>query len=652
MGRNGTVILYGMRKGVSQPSRKTTAMHWLNAISVVLCVVIAVMLEVRVKSLLFDVLLLSGSAIIIGVRCALFVRHAQMRSVIALVLLVAVIASAWISGIGVVHDVDVFYTKPTVFVVLLTGWTVGWLIASVGVHAFVGDEYRAEHRLQWNLRFHWPVGVVAAITVLFATLHLGGLSFQNDEYYHIEAAKGFTETGKPVLWDFAGNQPKISPETGQPIVYDRAFLYTAQVIASVNVFGWSEFSARIPAAGWYVLLAVFVYGVAYTATHRRDLAVLSSIGLVAMDHIMLYGRIVRMYSMTMVLALAMIVLFYLLYREWMQPALSAKRVTWYALALTATTVLASHIHLIALMLLPAFVVFLFSELLYASILKKAAYHPAAIRRLRLLLLCGGIGLAVALIGLALAQRAITEYFIGFRTGANTAYLFYPFQDMSIPVLGLALYVSSFIVAYRSRLMRYASILSLTVLYTFVYIVTRYSAPRYVSFILPLIVCMVLYVQYTVVRGIVSRWMPKSYAQWVAISMCFVSVVPIALPITSDALVMLQTPRYERTHTNVYGHNIPAAYTFIRSHIASNESLLTIDFRSYYWQDSDQEVIELPKKREMTLEVFLDLLEQHPRAWLVVPKGKMHHIKIAVQEYIGEHATEYTLPGTNVFIYHF
>jgi hypothetical protein len=279
------------------------------------------------------------------------------------------------------------------------------------------------------------------------------------------------------------------------------------------------------------------------------------------------------------------------------------------------------------------------------------YTPAAVKRLRYSVIAGGTGLVVAGIGLLLAKRAITEYFVGLRQEANLPYLFYPFQDWSIPVVATACFIAAVFSTRHNRLMRYISTLVVLVVYVFVYAVTRYPAPRYISFILPLVVFVTTAWTYSAVHAVASEWVKERAERIGALIGCVLLLVPIALPITSSAFAILQTPRYEHTHENLYGHNILAAYTFVRSRIASDEALLTIDFRSYYWRDSAQMVVELPKEEKMKLTEFEEMLAAHPRAWVVMPKGKMHHLKPAVQEYLHTHGEEFTQEGTNIFIFH-
>lgn len=631
--------------------RKDIAIQYIVPSIALIAIVLG--LVIRPKFLLNDVFVYAGLSIIVGMRSAAWVRNIFVQKSIAILAMIAILVAAWVRGFGVVHDPDVFFTRPTVYTILIIGLSIGWALVASGLHTRL--RYNAPE-VHWTLevgkRRHWPVFIAICFALFFAFYHLTGLNFQNDEYYHIEAAQGYLRSGEPFLWNFASDSAKISPITGEPILYDRAIAYTAQVIATAKIFGLSEFSARLPAVVWYVLLSACVYGAAYLFSRRRSLALITALTLISFDHVMLYGRIVRMYSMTMVLALSMIGLFYLLYVEWVRPRVSGVKITCYIILLGACTALAASVHLITIMLVPAFCAFLCVETLLSMRAGQTLYHPQAVRRLRILVLIIGVGLLVALVGLYVSHQAITEYFIGIRKDANLPYFFFPVQDASIPVLALVLFVASFVYARGSRSLRYMTVINLFVVYAFVYIVTRYAAPRYMLFILPLVLMQIMLVLYELSNALIPHNCRSLLRTLCASVVCVVAIMPLSSFIPLDRFAIAQTPRFDRTHANGYGHDIRESYAFARENMKKDDVLITIDFRSFYFQESDQQVIELPKNKELSLEEFQTLLAEHPHAWVIIPQAKLRHLTDAVREYLVTTGTDRSVVGTRVFIYSF
>jgi len=604
--------------------------------------------------LLRDPILLAAVSIFIGMRASRCVKNTRWQRGIGLFVFCILIAAAWFTGYGVMHSADQFFIPSTIPSIAVMGLCIGWMLAATK-QLFTNDDLSViqqkwsnrNDRRQW--RAHWPLVVLIGAALFFALFHISDINFQNDEYYHVEAAQGFLKTGKPVLWDFAKDAPKISSETGKTVLYDRAFLYTLQVAASVKIFGWSEWAARLPSVVWYVALVVCFYILSFFITQKRSLALIGAFAVISFDHVMLYGRIVRMYSMTMVLALGMIVLFYVAYSEWTKPIYSRKRLAILFVSLSVVSLVAVSVHLITIIIPLAFAVFLIVETGLSIFYNDTFYHSAVAKRIRYITGFGIVAFCISFLVLTIMRQPIAEYFVGLRHSANSNYFFLPFQDFPIPVAGLVLWVASCIAMWRKRMTRYTTVIVLCIMYVFVYGVTRYAAPRYVSFLLPVIVFQIAWFLWMLLSDLCKNSFPPRVAQGIVASVCIL----IAVPVVSGAYQwngIVQMPRYERIHANGYGHDFSRSYEFIRQRIVKDAVVMTIDFRSYYWQNDNQLVIELPKGRELTLEQWKQLLRDNPQAWIVLPKKKWHHLKKGVQNYLLSTGESHSIEGSNMFIF--
>lgn len=86
---------------------------------------------------------------------------------------------------------------------------------------------------------------VALSGVTIRALNLGGPDINEDEAWHIFAARGLQETG--------------SPELPSGYVYSRGLIYTKLVLWSTSLFGDGEAAARIPSVFFGLLEIILVY---------------------------------------------------------------------------------------------------------------------------------------------------------------------------------------------------------------------------------------------------------------------------------------------------------------------------------------------------------------------------------------------------------
>ena len=139
------------------------------------------------------------------------------------------------------------------------------------------------------------------VFVLYA-YHLTIDELHGDEAYHYLAAKGFLKTGHFVQWDYVNNIPYTA--------YTRAWPYTLCIAIAFFIFGESLLTARILS----VLFGVLFWIILFKCFQKfiRDERIAFFISLIVSGNPVLIEifRTIRMYAMSMPLALLLIVCVY------------------------------------------------------------------------------------------------------------------------------------------------------------------------------------------------------------------------------------------------------------------------------------------------------------------------------------------------------
>lgn len=494
--------------------------------------------------------------------------------------------------------------------------------------------------------------LVISSVLVFSNLH--GRTFQNDEYFHVEVAKGLIETGEPVLWDFVHNAPQ-QDENGKPEYYDRALVYSAQTALVAKLFGFSETVLRLPSALWYLLSVLGVYLV--TWFWRKDVvfSLLTSLIFVFYDQLIYHGRIVRMYDMLVFWSSLAMVLWFVSYRVSLQKELNIRKVIMAILGAIGATAIAVLTHRVFLIFGVAFGMYLFAQLIAQLVSKQQL-------RFRRTAAWVVVGLACALTGLLLSS-VYAPYILGefgLRANPNVQYERTIFADFALPGLAVAAYISALWFGVRCDTeKRFMGLVSLCTIILFVLVVKRYTALRYILFIVPMVIIFVSDHAYTVLRS-VTQWSNKC-GSFLGVSAVFVLLfVPLSWPGVS-ANMLLNEARADRDHAHGYGHQFDKAYTFIQGKKNPQDPVFVQSMRSYYWgEDFDTPFFDMGREREVTLADFDEALEEYAQqgegVWFVWAAGKAHHVRPAIRDFLKKeaqllHESEPELQGTNMHVYY-
>lgn len=149
---------------------------------------------------------------------------------------------------------------------------------------------------------YWGIFGLIIAGIYLQTEGIGKDSFFIDELYHVYAAKSLNENRT------------LSLPSGN--TYERASIYTALVSISFNIFGVSEFSARLPGVVSGLLYLCFYYFIVSNLFNRK-IAILSTLMLVFSYMQIYYTKNCRMYSLLQLSYAGMVYCFYKIISHWM-----------------------------------------------------------------------------------------------------------------------------------------------------------------------------------------------------------------------------------------------------------------------------------------------------------------------------------------------
>lgn len=476
-----------------------------------------------------------------------------------------------------------------------------------------------------NLGFWASVAVLTAAGFWLRLADLGANNFQNDEFFHLEAAVGYVQTGQYALWDFGTEQ------VGLP--YTRAWIYTWQVAQSFQWFGVSEFAARLPSVVWGVLLLPLIGWLGWRVTQSR-LAALFAVTLAVFDQSLIWSsRTCRMYSMFIFLAcLTLTLVVESIFRKpkwWIfHPAWTFGVLLTFGLSyMTHESALALGAGVIGV------VVWLTAD---AQVRKLADRRQWA-------WVCGGVLLVLAAVILinSFVAPILPNQFFTIRNNPNWEYGLYVFNQMRLPWLGWPLLGVAVWAAIRFKKTGLAVLLGtvLPIIFFFVFIGNRYAEKKYILFILPFVLIAVgygieraIWVGIPTLLGKLPRWLMISLVTVVFMTVAFVPSWPGLAP-----NAWFQRARADDRASHAQLHDFAAGYALIESQITPKRHVILIQgSQSYYWTRSDLDLVSLKSNKEFTQAELELVYAQNAHGFVVWPKYKAYHLKQSVRSFVTHH----------------
>ncbi len=205
---------------------------------------------------------------------------------------------------------------------------------------------------------------------------VGEFDLVNDEYQVFSTAYGYLQSGKFLLFDFCSGD--FSGER-----YTRAFPHTWLVAQSFNIFGVSEWAARIVSVLFGALFIVACYFVSCYFTKSRLTAVFVSLACVLHPSLGVIFRLTRMYAILLPIFLVTYVTIHHTLGYLGEPNHNRRRLLLLVLSSMVLAIFSMLIHINSGIIFPFLLLFV---LYLAAVERKAGYIILSIT------FSGGIGI--------------------------------------------------------------------------------------------------------------------------------------------------------------------------------------------------------------------------------------------------------------------
>lgn len=482
---------------------------------------------------------------------------------------------------------------------------------------------------KWMYKEGWIYSVGLVLIIILAGLlyfnGLGNFDFREDEFQVLNAATNYHFAGTFYRWSWIENKSgELSScnSLKDSCKYDRAWPHTWLISKSFDVFGISEWSARLISVLFGILFIILSYGFVKFFTESKPVALMSSFAFVLYPSYISIFRYTRMYALLIPLFL---ILTFLIYRGLTNegttkaPNFIKKNFDFdyrYLISAFILTILLYIIHINSLIIFPG--VFLF--VIYLAITRKE-------RKYILSSILGSVILIIlSVIGLLTDSFSQIINFISFFGRNNIIYLDYLTKFPFISSIGIVLLISVIVSIFfiekrklREKLV-YLSILIVFSLGFFIYIADRYSSFVYISHITPLAIILILY-SYIFFK--------ETYGNKKLISTIF-----IAIFLLSTGFTFFNS--YDSLYINQKTGDISEAYKVIIDNYNPEKEVIFAQYlRAYYLKDieADANIINMLKNKEYKYSQFKSDLKKYNSGWIIWETKKGYHINSKIIKYV-------------------
>ena len=460
--------------------------------------------------------------------------------------------------------------------------------------------------------------LLSVLMGLLCFFDLGYFDILPDETLHIEAAKGFNETGSFKRWDFLLNK------TGEP--YDRAWSYTFLISIVYKFFGVSVENARLVSALFGILFVPLIFRISMYFTKSYTASLLTTLAVLFCPYFLVYFRRIRMYSMLLpVFAL----FYYFAIRVLNEPSGRNKlfgsvllgKLLDFKMPLLGVTLfflfLSFNVHQLSLLSLVA----LFIYFIYLVILQKS---------LRLMTI---FGLGVIILILIMIKPEVSgglENKFSFFKENNQIYLTFLLKPLFSINFTLAVFTSGFLFIFKNENKQMLAALYAMVLSTiclFVYCIQYDIHFRYISYTMPFF--------YILMFSLLSIYNEKAAPKYFS----------FVLPLACLTVIVLN---FVNSKESIYYKNPEAQFTekvyrtMKRQFDPKTQQILALFPEEFYLDEMapNTPLIAMPKDKELGLGQLNFLLSKKQSTWVTWPTHKSRHMRQEVIEKINNTCQKY------------
>lgn len=493
-----------------------------------------------------------------------------------------------------------------------------------------------------RLKQHWMLLIILIVATVLRFWNIGGNSFVADEFLDINSSYGYSRTGEWQAWDFNYGEPNAD-NINKPRD-ERAWVYKIQVASLFRFLPPTEGVARSVSAAWGVIGVLIVYGVAYSLTKRKGIALLSAFLAAVSVSSLEMDRRLRMYAMFAPIFLAfswsVFQFFEREYRgKWKPMQWISKRFSvhvYFLFPIIALGALSLHLHLLTVTIVPIIFAYALTELL---IMLWKQSEERSWKRLIWNKYAITVGIMIlGWIGITILLPSIGRLMSDSLSFPDNHYGYFPIVVKDYASAMLAIMV--FFIGVQTLLVRRSA--------------RKSGAWLMLSFLVPLLLSVFAWrrnvgAQYiffaesfkTILIAAGAYGMAVFFKQYLAEKYGRKAfLVPIAL-----ALFLLPNWGYFLEDNTTYSQNSQSSnpnyrkvFTYVVKHHIPSDALVTREFRNYYWSGTKMPTFdfggELSKTRVQMTDIQ-QIMEEYPTGWVVLSDNDRDYITGDAERFIEE-----------------
>lgn len=494
-----------------------------------------------------------------------------------------------------------------------------------------------------HFRRHWILLVILVVAAALRFWNIGANSFVADEFLDMNSSYGYFRTGEWQAWDFNHSEPDADNINAPRD--ERAWWYKMQVASLFHFLPPTEGVARSVSALWGILGVFIVYGIAYSFTRRKGIALLAAFFVAVSVSSLEMDRRLRMYVMFAPIFLAfswsVFQFFEREYRgKWKPMVWISKHFGVHAYFLfpaIALGALSLHLHLLTVTIVPIIFSYALTELLFTlwkqpeeRTWKRMVWNKYAITVSAMLV--GWIGLGIVV---PYAQKLVSSS-LSFPDN-HYGYLPIVAKDYVSAMLAIIVFVigarSMFSEGTKRKPGIWILLSFLVPLFLSIFAWRRNVGDQYIFFAQSFKAIMMAVGTYGI--AIFSK---KHLTETYGRKAFLVPIVLMMLLLPNWGYFFEENTTY-RQNSESSNPNYRKIFTYVVKHRVPGDVLITREFRNYYWSGTNMPVFdfggELSKTRVQVADIER-IMTEHPTGWVVLSDNDRDYIAGDAEKFIETH----------------
>lgn len=474
--------------------------------------------------------------------------------------------------------------------------------------------------------------------------HLGNTSLIADEFLDANATYGHFQTGEWQAWDWNHGTPSVRDNRASD---ERAWLYRIQVSGLYHFLEPSVQTIRLISVLWGTLTILIIYGVTYSLTRNRFIALLAAALWALSIPAIEINRKIRMYSMFAPVFLLFTWSFYIFLERGRRKIHTIGEsgfwdVKWSFLVPTVVLGLLSlHLHLLTLNIAIAIFVYCVFRALHTS-----AWRARAFGRFTQYIFVAVIGM----IALWVAQPPFLSaaiHIIGWEW--NPGYITHLLSSFWHPLFGGVLLLGGLWHIFRAP--HEPALLWIGTVFTVITALAlltwdRNTGEQYIFFMQPFVMIIVAIGVYAIGTWFLRRITHPYFTTFIFAGVLFF------LPFYGYFFQENNTYHLTTSSGSVDYHKVLTRY-FTDRVDPDHDVLVTRNFRNYYYSGAAVKVYDFGsersaeaikaegKVRKITEKYLLEIMDTHPQGWMIYAENDEQFITREARALIAERGVKVT-----------